>query len=1192
MLRWPIREVLVACALCVASSSLAATAATAADTGLTEYDARSGDRAAVGDATADARVALGKRLGPQSTVSTDPETGGLRDVGRADGFLTDPSGADPAAIALGYVRDHAAAYGLDGQDLAQLRLERRTTTSDGMTHLAFAQVAGGIPAYDSALTANVTADGRLVNTTGAPVHDLAPPGATPPLGPAAARAAAQRDLGVRVDGDPGVTRGGDPTRSTTFAGGDTAALVTLADPDGDRLAWKLVVAGVAPYVYEVLVDAATGAVLTRHSLTDTLASNATVQELHPGDGTLATRDIGPWLSSPANSLSGPDVHAYADRSAPDGIGGDVEVPRSGGNDFTYTTTPLVPAAGQTCPTRFGGVCTWDGATLSSAAANVNQVTTQVFYAANRFHDWLAQPPIDFTAASGAFEGDDPLLAETDDYSSFNNSNMTVKPDGQSPVMQMYLFKAPFPAVSGGDDATIVYHEYTHGLTARLVGGDGKANGLFARQSQALSEGWSDFYALDYLTDQGLLVDDPAHAGDELIGAYVTNDTDTGIRDNAVDCPVGSADATHCPGAAGSGAGTGGFTFGDLGRVDAYGADHPRFEPHADGEIWSETLWDLRQKLGADVARALVTSALRLSPKDPSFLDMRDKILQADTAADGGAHSAAIWQVFAHRGMGSRAVTTPNSTHAVDAFDTPPVATPGAPSVAAAPLDQDTAFTVPVANAGGSALTGVRATLTSATGGVTVVQGAASLGTIAAHGSAGAPFTIHVDPAVGCAAIAATTLTITADQGTQSFPISLPIGSGTGVSTRSYTTPAAIPDNAPSGGLTSTLNVPTHGRVGTGMRVLLTAAHTWIGDLHAWLTSPSGTTVDLMERPGVDTQHFYSGGKLVASAPLVFDDAGASEIQELATVAGTVSGPWRPNGALSAFAAEDRFGTWTLHVTDGGQGDVGSLSSWSIQTSDPTCAVTDAPDDLYEDHATFHARVDPGAASGTAAAFELGSTAAYGARSPATTVTGAGLQDFTVSTGGLTAGQTYHVRAIVLRGGAIVATGADRTFVAGSQPGTQSGGGGRDGNGTGGGGAGGGGPGSDSGPGGGGSGPGTGETGGAGSRQTFTVPKATMKSLTRSLRLDRKGRFTLTFRATPAKAKGTIKVLLGKATAGSGKFTVPSSGRVKITIKATKKLLAAVRKGHTAKARATLKIGVTSFTATLTIKPYKKPASGH
>jgi subtilisin-like proprotein convertase family protein len=1136
--------------------------------GQPDFDARSGDRAAIPATTADAREALAKRLGAQATVSADPVTGGLRSVGRTDGLLTGPSTADPATIALDYVRAHADAFGLDATDLAALKPLARATSPDGVTHLTFGQLDGGIGAYDSALTANVTADGRLVNAGGAPVHDLHVPSTDPPLGPAAARAAARRDLGLAPDGQTGSV-GTDPARTTQFAGLDRANLVTLADPDGDHLAWKLTVAGDGPEVYEVLVDAASGAILTRHSLTD-FASNASVVENHPGDGTLHTVDLAAWLTLPVTAtsgLTGPNAHAYADRVAPDGIGGDSEVPPSSGTNFVYPTVAKTAGSGQHCPAAFTTICTWDGTTVtsSSIASNANQVTTQVFYYVNTFHDWLAQAPIGFTPASFNFQtggpgGNDPVNAETDDYASVNNANMVTPPDGQPGRMQMYLFKSPYPAVNGGDDASIVYHEYTHGLTNRLVGNDGQANGLLDRQSQAMGEGWSDWYAMDFLTAEGQLLDTPT-PGEQVVGAYATDDKATGIRANAIDCPV-AAVSTSCPGTVLTG--PGGFTYADLGRA-AGTAGHPTFEVHTDGEIWAETLWDLRGAVGATAARGLVTSALRLSPKQPSFLDMRDAILQADTIA-GGAHHAQIWSVFAARGMGhSAATTSANATHATAAFDTPPVVAAGAPDVASAALEQDTVVHVPIVNPGTTPLTGVRATLSATTAGVTVPAGSAELGTIGAGAAATATFAVHVAAAAGCGSVAGLSLAIATDQGPRTVPLSLPVGTGSATAaTRSYAPAAAIPDNQPAGGLTSTLNVTTHGRVGD-VRVTLAATHPWIGDLHAWLTSPAGTTVDLFERPGIGTSTSFSPGNLAPAAPLILDDEATGLIQELDNADVTVGGPLRPNEPLARFAGEDRFGTWTLHITDASTNGAGTLSSWSLETAEPACAVTDTPTGLIGDGATFHARVDPGAGA-TNAAFELGSTAAYGARSPALALTaGGGLQAVALTTGGLTAGATYHVRAIALRGSTVIAAGADRTFIAGVDPA----------------------PPVDPGP----------VTPIAPVTPlapvtppiVLKVPKATMKGMTRTVRLDRKGRFTLSFLATPAKARGTIKVASGKSSVGSASFTVPIAGRrVKLTIKATNKVRALLRKRAAIKAKATVRIGVTSLNATITIKPYKKP----
>ena len=70
-------------------------------------------------------------------------------------------------------------------------------------------------------------------------------------------------------------------------------------------------------------------------------------------------------------------------------------------------------------------------------------------------------------------------------------------------------------------------------------------------------------------------------------------------------------------------GSGGYTYGDFGRIAGSA------EVHDDGEIWAQTLWDLRTALGSEKARALVTTGMALLPPEPSFLDARNGILLAD-----------------------------------------------------------------------------------------------------------------------------------------------------------------------------------------------------------------------------------------------------------------------------------------------------------------------------------------------------------------------------------------------------------------------------------------------------------------------------------------------------------------------------------------------------------------------------------
>ena len=72
--------------------------------------------------------------------------------------------------------------------------------------------------------------------------------------------------------------------------------------------------------------------------------------------------------------------------------------------------------------------------------------------------------------------------------------------------------------------------------------------------------------------------------------------------------------------------------------------------------------------------------MRLTPPEPSFLDARNAILQADQALFGGVHASGIWDAFAARGMGFFAGTE-------DASDVAPVESFAPPPPADAPTGQ-------------------------------------------------------------------------------------------------------------------------------------------------------------------------------------------------------------------------------------------------------------------------------------------------------------------------------------------------------------------------------------------------------------------------------------------------------------------------------------------------------------------------
>jgi hypothetical protein len=71
---------------------------------------------------------------------------------------------------------------------------------------------------------------------------------------------------------------------------------------------------------------------------------------------------------------------------------------------------------------------------------------------------------------------------------------------------------------------------------------------------------------------------------------------------------------------------------------------------------------------------LITDGLKLCPTSPTFIDLRDAILQADLVNNSGANQCILWEGFAERGLGYSATTAGSgSLDATDGFDVSPVA---------------------------------------------------------------------------------------------------------------------------------------------------------------------------------------------------------------------------------------------------------------------------------------------------------------------------------------------------------------------------------------------------------------------------------------------------------------------------------------------------------------------------------------
>jgi hypothetical protein len=430
------------------------------------------------------------------------------------------------------------------------------------------------------------------------------------------------------------------------------------------------------------------------------ANDATVYPLAPGAGPARTVTFPPgWLAADATTLDGAYAHAFADENGDRHAQPGEEIGRTADGDFKYPLhdfTAQVRSHGG--PDGCGAVmCTWDAAVPGSWRVNREADTVQAFYLTNVFHDHLAEPgigfvpPFAFEKATGdavtlsADQGAATAPGDTPNFGFFNNATMDTPPQGRSPNLNMFLFKSdtdfdPHLDVNGGDDALVLWHEYTHGLTSRLITTADGVAAVTDGQAAALGEGWSDWYALDFADREGLMVDDPDVDGDMYEGAHVDLPSAQFpgghvSRSQGIDCAVGvgSPDPlTNCPGSGTAGAG--GYTLGDFFKVA------PLLDVHADGEIWGETLWDVRRALiehtrsddaGARLAEELITEGLRLSPPNPTFLEGRDAILAADRALQLGLQDT-LWQVFARRGMGFYAGTTSVSDREpVEDFNVPP-----------------------------------------------------------------------------------------------------------------------------------------------------------------------------------------------------------------------------------------------------------------------------------------------------------------------------------------------------------------------------------------------------------------------------------------------------------------------------------------------------------------------------------------
>jgi hypothetical protein len=172
------------------------------------------------------------------------------------------------------------------------------------------------------------------------------------------------------------------------------------------------------------------------------------------------------------------------------------------------------------------------------------------------------------------------------------------------------------------DSDVVFHEYGHGLSWRMIGGmDGPLAG-------AIGEGNSDGIAM--------LIN-----GDDRIGEY-SGSSPTGIR---------RAPYAGYP-----------LTYGNV-----TGA-----EVHNDGEIYAAVIWRLIELFPTrrDVLFRYVVEGMNFTPSTPAYEDMRDGILAAVSNGATPSDCNLVWQAFAEFGIGvgAHGEVTANGVQITESFD--------------------------------------------------------------------------------------------------------------------------------------------------------------------------------------------------------------------------------------------------------------------------------------------------------------------------------------------------------------------------------------------------------------------------------------------------------------------------------------------------------------------------------------------
>ncbi len=611
-------------------------------------------------------------------VEIDSVTGATRKMQDYGGFLTPPDTArDAAVVGRSWVAGHASLLGLDAADFVGARESSLLRhEASGTTNLILQQTYAGLEVYNGLLHVNLDRQGRIVSVNNLFLPRLATALNTtsPELDATAAIHAAAGHLGTPAGAVEDLEAAGDPATYRRL----TAPALALSPIDAQleilpvgageaRLVWNFQIESRDTlHWYDMNVDAVDGRVWTRF---DWIQSDSYRVYPIPAEGPhVVGRSL---LVDPALDYPAASPFAWHDTN---GAAGAEFTTTQGNNAHAYTDTNAdnLPDAGSS-PDGGAGLAFDFAIDLGQQPSTYRPAAvTNLFYWNNLLHD--VPYAYGFDEAGGNFQvnnygngglGGDAVNAEAQDGAGTNNANFGTPPDGQQPRMQMFVWTSSSPQRDGDLDATIIAHEYGHGISNRLVGGP--ANVSCLSNNQQPGEGLSDWWALFMTQPDGL----DRHRG---IATYSLGQpvTGMGLRNDFYDGdPAVNPEPEE--------------------NVWTYQTINAGSIPHGVGTRWTQAYWQVTWALidahgynpdfdaytgtsaddGNIRAMYYIIQGLKNTICSPAFTDVRDGVIAAAASAYEGEDVCRIWSAFAEFGLGSNAISSnPDSTTVTNGFAIP------------------------------------------------------------------------------------------------------------------------------------------------------------------------------------------------------------------------------------------------------------------------------------------------------------------------------------------------------------------------------------------------------------------------------------------------------------------------------------------------------------------------------------------